>query len=191
MSKYSVVLVGWDMGLAHCGVAAVGLLPKQGEDVLHMNVFTSTKSDKKRRVLSADDNARRGDELCSFLVATMFMVTALGRVRAFSIEAASFPRNASSAAKTAISLGALLMLRHQHSLPLVQASPQEIKTAVCGSKSASKEDVQLALCRRYGSEPEEQTHDMPAGIKEHAFDALGSIVCALQSDVVRMLRGEL
>lgn len=176
------VVMGTDIGFASFGVAIVEL----GSDEEHVDlleVIRTEKESKKRNTLAADDNIRRAREIYRRL-------STLRReydVKVVCGEAMSFPRHSGNAAKMSLAWGTVAALTEQYGLPLVQASPQRLKMAVCGNKSASKQEVEDALIARYG-ERIRLIFDGPGGQREHAFDALGSIVAALESDVIRMAR---
>lgn len=187
--SYNAILVGHDPGLATHGFAAVGLRAGGSEDILALDVFRSAKSDKKRQTLAAEDNVRRGDELCEWLEDRYFALHRFGKIRAVCAESMSFPRSSSAAAKMSISWGVIICMRHARRLPLVQSSPQEIKLALCKKKDASKADIKAALLKRYaGKGVERYLAHIPTSAEEHGWDSLASIVCALNSDVARALR---
>jgi Holliday junction resolvasome RuvABC endonuclease subunit len=176
------IVLGLDPGFASFGVAVVELLP-DGERVLALEVLRTSKDQAKRHTLASDDNLRRAGELYRGL--SMLMLSL--RPAALAAESMSFPRSSSVAGKMCLSWGVVAALAGQFCLPLVQASPQTIKGAVVGDKSASKVDVESALLRRYGNGIEDLVH-VSEGQHEHAFDALAAVVACLDSDVMRMAR---
>jgi len=179
-----VRVLGVDPGLAKFGFVLVDVF-QDHEEVVEVGLVSTEKSGKKRRVLASDDNVRRGREIAKVLLDTRFQA-----VRVVCAEAMSFVRNASAAAKTAISWGVLIAFTTRHGLPLVQASPQEIKQAVCGSKSASKEEVQAKLLEKYENAAVQEFMRTVAKSKyEHGFDSIGAVVACLGSEVLRMVRG--
>jgi crossover junction endodeoxyribonuclease RuvC len=174
-----IQVLGIDPGFASVGIAVVRLHPVR-ETVMQLGVLHTAKSGVKQNVLAADDNLRRARELFDALNLHMAWVTVI------CAESMSFPRNSQAAAKVAMAWGVIASLAQWKGLPIVQASPQTIKKAVCGVKSASKEDVQQALRMRYGEMP--GVAELAKGELEHAFDALAAVVCCLDSEVVRMAR---
>jgi len=108
---------------------------------------------------------------------------------AIAAESMSFPRNAGSAAKVAMTWGILSDLCHIYQLPMVQATPQEIKKTLCDNKSATKTDIQNALERLYSDQFSPFMRSTPRGQWEHGFDSIGAVVTCLNSDVIRMARG--
>jgi Holliday junction resolvasome RuvABC endonuclease subunit len=194
-----IFVLGVDPGLRHFGWAMVALTGST-EQVYGMGVIKTVKSDNKRGLLVADDNVRCAREVATVLRSlTKFK----GGIKAFCAEAMSAPRNASAAAKMAMTWGIVACLAEEKDIPIVQASPQELKKKVCDNKSASKEEVQKALTDRYGMfvtgrpvlplslmlEPQAPLlSDVPGGQHEHAWDALAAVVAGLDSEVVRLAR---
>lgn len=179
-----VFILGVDPGFASFGFGIVNLLPTS-EFVIKVDVVRTQKSPKKLNVKAADDNFRRSQAIA----AVLHDVVRKYQPMAIAAEAMSFPRNASAAAKVAMAWGILSDVCHVYQLPMVQATPQEIKKTLCGNKSATKEDVQKALEGRYEHQFQHFTGVVPAGQWEHGFDAVGAVVSCLDSDVIRMARG--
>lgn len=179
-------IVGLDPGLATLGLADVVIGPG-GVERAALYTFRTTKESKKRKLRVADENAERlgvqfdriarviGDDVPAVIVA----------------ESVSFPRSSSAAAKIAMAWGAFVAFARLNGCALLQLTPQELKSAVTGSKSASKGDVEGALRAAWPAlcEPvDHQGKPVPATAREHAFDALAAVHAALDSDVVRALR---
>ena len=211
--SYVPVVLGFDPGFAKLGWVQVAIFPDR-EEVLAMGIVSTEKSSVKRKVLAADDNVRRGREVAD-AVKGLFSIgqynqgtlvvpatqdadgkrirkhrvlSAYPTVRAVCAESMSFPRNASAAAKMAITWGVLIDRLFETNMPLVQSTPQEIKDALCGVKSASKEEVRDAVVKRYGQGLHAMLKGYAGGDHNHAFDALAAVVAGLDSDVIRMAR---
>lgn len=181
----SLRLLGLDPGFANIGWAVLELGPTN--KLVACGVFRTEKSDKKRQVGASDDNLRRSREI----TAEFQRLIERFSVSAICAESMSFPRNASAAAKVAMCWGIVGALTHLRQLPLVQASPQEIKKQLCGRKDASKEDIAAAVRKQY-PDITSLLEDVTASAQEHAFDAAASILAALEtSEVIRVLRGTL
>jgi Holliday junction resolvasome RuvABC endonuclease subunit len=135
-------------------------------------------------VLAVDDNVRRARELVVGLRDVMRHFD----VRAIAAESMSHPRNSSAAAKVALAWGVIVTLSEVAELPLLQASPQEVKHRVCQSKSASKDEVAFEVRRQLGNHIEDLLGDYPDGLHEHAYDAAATALACMSSDVVRALR---
>lgn len=184
-----MIVLGIDPGFASMGVAVVDVRERD-ERVIALDVVRTQKDDRKRRTLASDDNVRRARELAVELGGAIGWLGNAGgnNARVVCAEAMSFPRNASAASKVALSWGVICALAEVRDLPIVQASPQQIKKAVAGTKTASKLDVESALLARYGNELEQLVAHLPDGQHEHAYDALAAVVACLDSDVLRMAR---
>jgi crossover junction endodeoxyribonuclease RuvC len=174
-----MTVIGLDSGLATCGIAVVRLLPA-GEELVAVEVFTSKPSDRKVGVRAADDTARRARELAVVLGT----VLEEHRPVAIAIEAPSWPRNAGSAAKMGIAFGVAFGLAEEHDLPLVMATPMDVKVGVVGRKSASKDEVVLAVETRFPG----ITWPKQTGLWEHVADAVGVVLACLDSEPLRMAR---
>ncbi len=181
--KSSAFLLGLDPGFANMGWAVIEIA-SWGEKLIETGVLRTEKSDKKRQVLASDDNLRRGREVAE----TLMGVLKRHHISAICAESMSFPRNAGAAAKMAMCWGVVATLSAQSNLPVVQASPQEIKKCLCGKKDASKEEVEEAVKRRYG-QTDAMLADVAASYREHAYDAMAAVVTALErSEVIRAVR---
>jgi len=176
-------LLGIDPGFAAVGYALVELLPV-GERVEELGVLLTEKSGKVRAVRASDDNVRRGREIDFGLWSVAS--SSMRSVVAICAESMSFPRHAGNAAKMAMCWGVIVGISARLGIPIVQASPQEVKKAVVGKKDASKEEVQAALKARYPC-PATSVPFTKTRI-EHPFDALGAVVACLDSEVVRLAR---
>lgn len=174
-----MVVLGVDPGFASLGLAAVELLPV-GDRVLRCWVVRTEQSSKKRTVRASEDNVRRAQELA---LALEQAVEAF-RPCAIAAETMSWPRNAGAAAKVALGWGVLCAVAHRHCLPLLQASPQDVKRAVCGSKTASKDEVIAAVELRWPDVclPPQKT------LQEHAADACAVVVACLDAPALQMAR---
>jgi Holliday junction resolvasome RuvABC endonuclease subunit len=195
-------VLGIDPGLSALGYAVVDL---SGDRVVDLGVVRTQKSDKKRRVLASDDNLRRAREVDAALLGVLLArdgdrLLPCGHpfgtnFAAICVESMSFPRNASAAAKVALSWGILAGLAGRFELPIVQASPQEIKKKLCGKKDASKDDVEAALKSAYGLDGSGRRGTaigmlagVPKSLHEHAWDALSAVAGCRDSDVILLAK---
>lgn len=176
--KGGIKILGLDPGFASVGWAVVEL-DGNVERLIGLGVLRTKKSARKQNVLAAADNFRRARELGRELGRLVHE----HRIDVVCAEAMSFPRSSSVAAKMAMCWGVLAQLCEALALPLVQASPKDIKRAVSGSAAASKDDVQAALSLRF-PDAVGLVAGLPSGLHEHAFDAGGAVVACLSSDVV-------
>lgn len=177
-------VLGIDPGLANMGLCVVELKPRT-EEVVFLEVLTTEKSNKKQNILVSSDTFRR----CREMAASLNRVLVQQNPSIIAVESMSFPRNASSAAKTAVTWGIIGTLAELYDLPVVQASPQEIKKCLCGKRTASKLDVQAELKLHFPDAFQSFVERYPQSKHEHGFDAVGVVFACLSSEVVRMARG--
>jgi crossover junction endodeoxyribonuclease RuvC len=180
-------VLGLDLGLATCGVAVIDLGIWTGhvyehDRVVTFDVITTEASAKKRNVRATADNVRRIRELHDGLLKHVSRRLPV----LICAEEQSWPRNSSTCAKIGMAWGVMVSLATMYKIPLLQVSPKQIKEAVCGQASASKEDVRRALEERYANLPPWPTKKSTI---EHAADALGAFVACLEDDMLRMARG--
>jgi len=173
-------LLGIDPGLSALGLARLALTP-DGERVEALAVIRTDKSSKKREILAAEDNVRRVGELADAL-APWFAHPGTVAVCA---EAQSWPRNAAACAKVGMAWGVIVALARRHGLPVIQAAPQDVKRATAWRRDASKEAVRAAMEARY---PDRPPWPLPAGVIEHAADALAVAVTCLEHPTVKLAR---
>lgn len=179
-------IVGLDPGFASLGFAVLALDPPRPR-VVAFGCFTTSATAKKQKVLAVEDNVRRTLSIARFLRG---LATHSPRTVAIAAEAMSFPRSSSVAAKVALTWGAIASLSEAANIPILQASPQQVKLAVCGVKTATKEEVQAAVARLYPEIVPMRTA-LTRGVWEHPHDALACAHLILQSDVVRLMRAAL
>ena len=175
-----MVVLGLDSGLARFGLAALRLEPDGSSAIVALDVFSSAPSTRKTHTLAGDDLARRARELASWLAIHLRR----HQPAALCVESPSWPRNAGAAAKMGTAFGVLFALADEHDLPLLQASPQAVKRAATGAKTASKDDVVGAMRALYP----EASWPRQTGLHEHAADAIAVVIACQDSEVLRMAR---
>lgn len=182
MSGPPAYVLGIDPGFANFGYALASIV--SGRFVFQrIGVLHTWKSEKKLKVLAASDNVRRTRELHDELTG---LCSGLNIV-AFTAESMSFPPNASSAAKMSLAWGVICSVANQLGrIPIAEASPIQIKTAVTKRRTASKLQVQQALEALdpvlFGA----FTKSAPKGDHEHAFDAAGSVLACSGNDAIAL-----
>lgn len=183
------LFIGIDPGFANCGFVIVEIGETSALDrVVAGTVIRTKKADKKRRVRAADDNVERGREISRYMLQIM---QNLGPKRFAGIcaESMSFPRHSGNAAKMAMTWGIIVMLSVMYGLPIMQASPKELKKSVSDDAGASKEVIIKDLSDLFGVKKLSPfIEDLPEGVWEHFFDALGSIVACYETDTFRLAR---
>jgi Holliday junction resolvasome RuvABC endonuclease subunit len=173
------MLIGIDGGLAHMGIATMD----RGE-IVSLVVIETEKSEKKREVRGSEDIVRRAREVWDVLDTQMTRARREGTGLVVCMETLSLPRNAGASAKIGVALGIVVGCAALRALPIVQASPQEVKKKIAGVRNASKDDVKTAVRRLYPSSSL-LLDQMRKGDQEHAADAVAVIHACLDSDVVR------
>lgn len=187
-------ILGVDPGFSNVGWCVIGyqdthMIP------LTFGVIRTEKSNAKREVRAADDNLRRARE-----IADAVMKLYLGyrdpsgvewKPKCVCAEAMSFPRNASAAAKVAMTWGVFATCSTVLQTPIVQATPQEVRRSLLGfiGKKASKDEVRDAVLKRFPSlKDHEAWTSIPSSLHEHVYDSFAAALACQDSEVVRMLR---
>ena len=174
-------ILGVDPGFASLGVCEVFLYP-QDECPGKCAVIRTEKSAKKRGVRASDDNLRRiveiSRELRPWFQSGLIAVCA---------EAQSWPRNSMSCAKVGMAWGVVGTLADEFGVPILQATPQEIKKCLTGKKSATKKEVQAAVVGRWAHWPAIQWPKQTT-LHEHAADAYAAVISCLDHQTIQMAR---
>lgn len=176
------IALGIDPGFSSFGWCTLAISPPAQLRPLACGVIRTAKASKKSATYASDDNLSRAREISSALAALIQQ----HNPSVLCAESMSFPRNASAAAKVAVSWGVVASLAERYNLPVLQASPQKVKKALCGVNDASKEQVQAAFTERVCS-LDQLLAGVPRGQHEHPYDAAAVVVACLDSDVMRVL----
>lgn len=176
-------VLGTDPGFANFGYGVVDIRAKHPYTAVGVaGVLHTKKTDSKLGVYVADDNCRRCDELTE----AFLEIVHTHDVRAICAESMSFVRNSSAAAKLAMAWGAVVAVCRLLDLPLVVATPKQIKIGMTGGASATKQEIEDQVIVRYGAQW------VPPTIKklerEHMFDAVASVYTVRDSQILRALR---
>lgn len=176
-----MIVLGLDPALCNFGIAAMDLLPGE-ERIIELQVLRTEPSAKKRRVGAVEDDARRVSELAAGLAAAVKKHQPVALV----VEATGAGKGSKAVRAMALAFSVALTIARLAALPVVQVSPLDVKRAMTGRKKAEKDEILLAVEQRY---PDlEWPTDVPKGCWEHAADAVGAVVAALDSDTLRMAR---
>lgn len=181
------ILLAADTGLATFGLAAFDV---QTGSLLAVDFLGTKKSDKKRQVSNSSDIVRRAREVSQGILQFSERMKLQGRVVAFAHESLSLPRNSRAAALIGISLG--LVVHHAETLgvPILEVYPQDVKLGVARDKSASKLLVRQELGKLLPNlEDLVSGLQIARGVEEHPIDAAAVGFCALQHDLLKLLRG--
>jgi crossover junction endodeoxyribonuclease RuvC len=174
-----MIVLGIDAALCNLGLAAVELAASR-EHLVEVMVARTEPSPKKRRVRAIDDDARRVAEL----VVALERFIDRHRPAALAVEATGAGKGSKAVRAMALVFGAVVAVAKVRGLPLVQASPTDVKLAIAGRKDASKDDVVAAVVKRFPG----VAFQGPRGVWEHQADAVGAVVACLDADVMRLAR---
>ena len=178
-----MLVLGLDPGLAKLGWAAVHL-DAEGERIAALGVV-KTRKGSGQGVLVTDDLHRRGQELARALVE----VLDAWPFAAVCAESISYPRSASVAGQIGRAWGVIDAELQRRRLPLISASPQQVKKAATGRVSASKAEVLHALDERFDGALRRHLRPIRATtLHEHPTDAVGAVVACLEHDHLRLAR---
>lgn len=177
-----MIVLGVDPGLASMGLAAVELPSWR---CVALDATTTKKSHKKRGVRQSDDDMRRLRELVDWTIGFLVDVgEAHSNPMVMCVELPAGSKGARAAAALAMGKGLVATLAAMLDLPIAQCMPVDLKKAVCGNGKASKADVQRMLVTRFGNGVGALLDRMPDKHREHAADALGTIVACKDNEVM-------
>jgi len=176
--------LGFDPGWAHFGYAIADVLLDETTRLevvpIELGTWSTKPSAKKQRIRQANDDRRRGMELAD----AIFKLIARRNPSMLCAESPVGSRMARQAGVLGRANGIVDAVAATYELPLLEATPVDLKKAVAGNGKAGKEHVESALRRRYMTGRELFGDTVP----DHAWDALGAIVaCASTSEVRLML----
>lgn len=141
-----------------------------------------------RHVYVADDDGLRVDAIASVLVA---QIRARPWVKVIATEAPAGAQHAASAKALGLSYGCVRAVGVALGLRVVTVQAHEPRTLLCGSKGASKSDVEAALRELYpeaGAMLEPNGRRVAAPVREGAFDALAVAHTVLHGTIGDLLR---
>lgn len=186
-----VTVIGLDPGFSSLGFCTVGLdrdFARDDTRIFDVGLLETKKETKKGTVLNVEDNFRRAREIAEWIDGYVEHAgRSWGRVVAIAAECFSPPRNASVAAKVALTWGVIAGMSVRHRIPVAQCSPQQLKVAIAKSKTASKEDIKDALDLRFPL-LEDQLEGIATGKREHPYDAVGAALTCMASDMITAAR---
>lgn len=177
------VILGVDTGFSDVGWALVAARAS-GPDVLDIGLIRTQKASKKRRLLDSEDNIRRGRE-----IAAAFEELSLNPRLAFlAVESQSWPRNSSVSAKIGHTWGILCSLAHRRGLTVLQYSPQDLKQASTGKKTATKSEMISVARALMSPDLQKALERVPRTKQEHIGDAVCVGATACGSGIVKSLK---
>jgi crossover junction endodeoxyribonuclease RuvC len=123
-----VIVLGIDPGTAALGYGIIESSKGQLHELDHGCLVTSPDTALPERLLA--------------IHATVDELLAVHAPRLLAIERLFFSRNAQTAFAVGQARGVVLLAAAQHRVPVVEATPNEVKSAVAGYGAADKEQVQ-------------------------------------------------
>lgn len=182
------LILGIDPGFKNVGVTVVDIEPERPVVKL-LTVLETKKSKAKQNVYAAADNVRRAQEIARALKSVVDRFGPENFVGLCS-ESQQFVRNAMVNVQVAMTWGIVVGVAESLKLSIIQIPPGALKTATAGNRTASKTEVQDALNASFGRNALQSvlTEGVTADLMEHCYDALGAVVAAMDSELVRMIR---
>ncbi len=178
-----------DAGLAHTGVAMFGYDGKTWK-VIESCLLTTEKMANKRAVRVADDTADRIQIVFRELRDMVQRHSKDGKVMGMAAELPSGGAKSASAIKAmAIATAIPSCLAEAMHLPAEWVTPIEVKKAMTGSATASKEDMMAMALKKHGTAPFKdfiKKDGTPLGKFEHVADATGVFEAIRNGNLVRM-----
>ncbi len=177
------LVLGIDPGFASLGWAIVRFEAGERPRVDALGLVRTAKSKKKPNVRVSSDNYRRSGELFRAL----YTIITAHYPDAVCMEGFSAPPSSSVAAQLGRAFGVITSLTEMHRLPVVEVTPQGIKSFLTGSQSATKQAVIEAVSKRVDLTlvAVEDKARIPKTKLEHPYDAIGAALAAETSDVMR------
>jgi crossover junction endodeoxyribonuclease RuvC len=176
------MVMGVDTAIANVGWC-VARMTSTALAPVAMGVIRTQPNAKKLGIRVGDDDWARSKTIAHALRE----VVKQHRPHILAVEAWSPPRNAAAVGKIGRVFGVLVDMSLTDDLPVLHATPQEIKKAVTGKASAEKGEVIAALEEMFPGTLA-LVHHLPAGVHEHAFDALGALVTCWENEPMKVLR---
>jgi crossover junction endodeoxyribonuclease RuvC len=176
-----LIIIGIDPGFANLGLAAVKLLKPAGSEILGIKLVRTQPTAKKQRMAAADDESRRLSEIEDALIGFFDE----HKPDIVAIENPPWGKNAQAVKSCALMWGAAHCLCRTRGLALINVSSQEIKKAITGVKSASKEEVFDAVRTKHPSFDQWPT----TAAVEHVADAVGAALTVRTHPLVFALLG--
>jgi crossover junction endodeoxyribonuclease RuvC len=150
-----MIVLGVDPGIANTGYGIVRSEGSRLDAIQYGVIETPAAAPPEQRLMEVFSDI--GDLIDRF------------QVEAVAVEDLYFGANVSSAIAVGQARGVVLLAAGKHALPVRAYTPQQVKSAVCGSGRADKQQVAHMVARLLG---------LAAPPKpDHAADALAVAVC--------------
>lgn len=183
------VVLGLDTGFASVGWSVCHMGPSAAGKSLVVDqcgTFRTEPNAKKLKIKVGDDDFHRSQLITRHIIG----LVDLYKPRVICCEAFSPMRNAGTVAKVGRCFGVLAAIAELRDIPILHATPMEIKKATHGVGTASKDEVQVAVDRATGGTALRALDQskVPNGQREHAYDSVGAIIACWDAEVLRLLR---
>ena len=179
----TLTVMGVDPGWAAMGVAILVKAENQAPVCHRAGVIRTAKAKKKdlRNIRVAADDSRRIRELHNGLadLATAFSPQAL----AFEVYS-PYGKQGGSAWKSSRVEGGVQLFGLERGMLVLPFHPQDLKRAICGKVSSSKDDVIREMSVKVAN-LEAMLAQLPKTMREHAADAAGYAYLAFE-EMMRM-----
>lgn len=191
------LILGADTGFANFGWAVLEALPGSPlrlVDAGHIETHKASKLGRDTR--QSEDSFARAQYIARELAAVLDKHT----VAMTCYECISIPQrpagagkwgadsNTSVTLKMGLGFGVLAAACEARGIPTCSASPQEIKLAVTGGRSASKAEMMSAIDAMGPISPAAllEARGVPRSKQDHSYDAVGAILACQHSDLFRL-----
>jgi len=172
-------ILALDIGFAHTGWVTF-----KGGTPIDAGAIHTTKSDKKQKIRASDDHVRR----CGEMFTSITDLVARYDIAGLLVELPhSGGKSSTAIAAMARAQAIAACVAEAMELPVEWLQPSAVKRATTGTLTATKEQVQAAVLKRW---PSGVLADASKGTKknwEHIADAAMTYVAAEGSNLVRML----
>jgi len=177
-------LLAVDIGFAKMGCCVL-CIRERGYDLVYSRVCRTAPSKKVLGIRSANDNVRRSQEITRY-------VTNLIDEHQISVVALELPSMGAKSAKAmramGLACGVIAALDVVYSkIPFLYVTPSDVKVALSGNKTASKEELQVIAGGMYPK----LFNGVTKTDKEHVADAIGVSQSVLEDPVLQVLRSTL
>lgn len=167
-------IMGVDIGFVNTGLSLFRFFIKDGKAIFKLIgvcVITTAKSDKKKNMRAADDDIRRINEITQQI--NSFIDKHTSKLDSLIVFAEAPTGGAQSAkANRAMGMATTIpaVIFEMREIPVEYVSPNDVKVAVAGSRTASKLEIMDKVIKMIGG-----THELKSSGKKklHKYTVLG------------------
>lgn len=172
-------VLGIDPGFSSLGWS-VWVATKQDLDPALCGVIKTEKAQRKVQLRASEDNIQRAQSIYNELDDIINNKA----IRLICTETMSWPRNAGVVAKMGIVWGVISSVACRYGIPIIQASPVDIKLAMTQDKKASKEKMieWVKMVFPNLEFPKQET------LHEHCADAVAAVWACRHSQLFKAMR---